>query len=144
LRPQSAAWVLLFLWVPLLFYALSIAYGSVLVHVSTWWPFAIFNQRYGLQLLPMFAVSAGMLTASVFLLSARGRHSGKLTALMFALVVASYASVCTEAVGDTQSLEFLSTANRRPLAAPRQVSHGYLGTCRHHGAGRNPAASGGE
>jgi len=31
LRPQSAAWVLLFLWVPLLFYALSIAYGSVLV-----------------------------------------------------------------------------------------------------------------
>jgi len=43
--------------------------------------------------LPMFAVSAGMLTASVFLLSARGRHSGKLTALMFALVVASYASV---------------------------------------------------
>jgi len=32
----------------------------------------------------------------------------------------------TEAVGDTQSLEFLSTANRRPLAAPRQVSHGYL------------------
>jgi hypothetical protein len=93
LRSQSAAWVLLFLWVPLLFYALSIAYGSVLVHVSTWWPFAIFNQRYGLQLLPMFAVSAGMLTASVFLLSARGRHSGKLTALMFALVVASYASV---------------------------------------------------
>ena len=58
---------MLLLWVPLVFYALSIAYGSVPIHVHTWWPFATFNQRYGLQLLPMFAVSAGVLAASVFL-----------------------------------------------------------------------------
>jgi hypothetical protein len=95
LRAQSAP--MLLLWVPLLFYALSIAYGSVPIHVHTWWPFATFNQRYGLQLLPMFAVSTGVLTASVFLLGeilgTRGRHNGKLVAAMLALVVVSYASV---------------------------------------------------
>jgi hypothetical protein len=95
LRAQSAP--MLLLWVPLVFYALSIAYGSVPIHVHTWWPFATFNQRYGLQLLPMFAVSTGVLTASVFLLGeilrTRGRHNGKLVAAMLALVVVSYASV---------------------------------------------------
>src|SRR5208337_1410871 len=74
LRLQSAS--MLLLWLPLAFYAFSIAYGSVPLHVYTWWPFAAFNQRYGLQLLPMFAVSAGELTASVFLLGAGGRHGG--------------------------------------------------------------------
>jgi uncharacterized membrane protein (Fun14 family) len=95
LRAQSAPMMLL--WVPLLFYALSIAYGSVPIHVHTWWPFATFNQRYGLQLLPMFAVSTGVLTASVFLLGevlgVAGRHGGKLVAALLALVVVSYASV---------------------------------------------------
>jgi hypothetical protein len=95
LRAQSAP--MLLLWVPLVFYALSIAYGSVPIHVHTWWPFATFNQRYGLQLLPMFAVSTGVLTASVFLLrellGTPGRHGGKLVAAMLALVVVSYASV---------------------------------------------------
>lgn len=95
LRGQSAP--VLLLWVPLVFYALSIAYGSVPIHVHTWWPFATFNQRYGLQLLPMFAVSTGVLTASVFLLGealgAGGRHRGKLVSAMLALVVVSYASV---------------------------------------------------
>ena len=48
--------VALLLWVPLPFYALSIAYGSVPIFVPPWWPFARYNLRYGLQLLPAFAV----------------------------------------------------------------------------------------
>jgi hypothetical protein len=88
---QSAS--LLLLWVPLAFYAFSIAYGSVPVHVYLWWPFATFNQRYGLQLLPMLAASAGVLTASVFLVGAGGRHVWKLLAVMLALITVSYASV---------------------------------------------------
>jgi hypothetical protein len=48
--------VALLLWVPLPFYALSIACGSVPIFVPTWWPFARYNVRYGLQLLPAFAV----------------------------------------------------------------------------------------
>jgi hypothetical protein len=57
-----AAWlsvrerVLLLLWTPLPFYALSVSYGSVPIFVPTWWPFSNYNLRYGLQLLPAFAV----------------------------------------------------------------------------------------
>jgi hypothetical protein len=84
---------ILLLWVPLIFYALSIAYGSVPVHVYTWWPFATFNQRYGLQLLPMFAASAGAIAASWFLFGASSRHGGKFVVLALALVAVSYAWV---------------------------------------------------
>jgi hypothetical protein len=48
--------IALLLWTPLLFYALSIAYGSIPIFVPTWWPLSIYNARYGLQLLPVFAV----------------------------------------------------------------------------------------
>src|SRR5579872_345183 len=57
-----AAWrrrnrvTLLLLALPLVFYALSIAYGSVPIFVPTWWPFSLYNVRYGLQLLPAFVV----------------------------------------------------------------------------------------
>jgi hypothetical protein len=46
----------LLLWTPLPFYALSVAYGSVPIFIPTWWPFSQYNVRYGLQLLPAFAV----------------------------------------------------------------------------------------
>src|SRR5260370_32765524 len=41
----------------------------------------------------MFAVSAGLLTASVFLLGAGARHAGKLVVLLFALMLVSYSSL---------------------------------------------------
>jgi hypothetical protein len=46
----------LLLWAPLPFYAMSVAYGSVPIFVPRWWPFSHYNLRYGLQLLPAFAV----------------------------------------------------------------------------------------
>ncbi len=88
---STALGATLLLWVPLVFYALSIAYGSVPIHVHTWWPFATFNQRYGLQMLPMFAVSAGLLAGSAVL--AVGRHFAKLAAIIAALMAFSYLSV---------------------------------------------------
>ncbi len=60
-----ARWVLLMLWLPLLFYALSIAYGSVPLFLPAWWPFTWYNLRYGLQLLPLFAVAAGMIPSAL-------------------------------------------------------------------------------
>jgi len=86
----ATAWLLL--WSPLAFYALSIAYGSVPLHVPMWWPFAIFNQRFGLELLPMFAVSAGVLVAA----ASAGRGAGnawKVAPVVVALILASYAFV---------------------------------------------------
>ncbi len=54
-------WPLLFLLAPLPFYALSVAYGGVPIFVPTWWPFTHYNVRYGLQLLPAFAVALAIL-----------------------------------------------------------------------------------
>jgi hypothetical protein len=48
--------VALLLWMPLPFYTLSVAYGSVPIFVPTWWPFSLYNVRYGLELVPAFAV----------------------------------------------------------------------------------------
>ncbi|MGC1373658.1 MAG: hypothetical protein WA824_16090 [Candidatus Sulfotelmatobacter sp.] len=48
--------IALLLWIPLPFYALSVAYGSIPIFVPTWWPFSMYNVRYGLELLPAFAV----------------------------------------------------------------------------------------
>ena len=48
--------ILLLLWLPVTFYSLSIAYGSVPIYIPVWWPFSYYNVRYGLELLPVFAV----------------------------------------------------------------------------------------
>ncbi len=53
---RDFSWLLLILWMPLPFYAFSIAYGGVPVFVPEWWPFGQYNLRYGLQLLPAVAV----------------------------------------------------------------------------------------
>jgi hypothetical protein len=50
----------LLLWIPLPFYAYSIAYGSVPIFIPVWWPYSYYNVRYGLELLPVFAVMIGV------------------------------------------------------------------------------------
>lgn len=49
-------WPWLLLWVPLPFYVISIAWGSVPIFFPEWWPHSYYNVRYGLQLLPAIAV----------------------------------------------------------------------------------------
>ena len=49
-------WSWLLLWLPLPFYAISIAYGGVPIFVPQWWPFSYYNVRYGIELLPALAV----------------------------------------------------------------------------------------
>ena len=56
--------VFLLLWLPLPFYALSIAYGSVPIYLPVWYPFSYYNVRYGLELLPVFAVFPAILGRS--------------------------------------------------------------------------------
>jgi hypothetical protein len=91
--------VALLLWLPLPFYASSVAYGSVPIFVPTWWPFSQYNVRYGLQLLPAFAVfvpigisfivQAAAKIRSVQLSWARRAHVAVLLSVML-LAVASY------------------------------------------------------
>lgn len=63
LRAALHGWTVLLLGVPLIFYATSIAYGGVPLFLPTWWPFTWYNIRYGLQVLPLFAVAAGLVFA---------------------------------------------------------------------------------
>jgi hypothetical protein len=51
----------LLLWIPLPFYAYSVAYGSVPIFIPVWWPFSWYNTRYGMELLPAFALFCGFL-----------------------------------------------------------------------------------
>jgi hypothetical protein len=62
---------LLLLWIPMGFYAYSVAYGSVPIFVPEWWPFSYYNVRYGLELLPAIAVFAGLLPWAVSRLNRR-------------------------------------------------------------------------
>jgi hypothetical protein len=55
-------WPLLFLWIPLPFYMLSIAYSGVPIFIPPWWPYSIYNARYGIELLPMFAVFVALVS----------------------------------------------------------------------------------
>ena len=55
----------LLLWLPLPFYAYSVAYGSVPIFIPLWWPHSWYNTRYGMEMLPVFALSLAFLVACV-------------------------------------------------------------------------------
>jgi hypothetical protein len=57
-RKRAFTWALL-LWFPAVFYAYSVAYGSVPIFVPVWWPHSWYNLRYGMELLPAFALGLG-------------------------------------------------------------------------------------
>jgi hypothetical protein len=60
-RKRAFTWALL-LWFPVAFYAYSISYGSVPIFVPVWWPHSWYNLRYGMELLPAFALGLGFAT----------------------------------------------------------------------------------
>src|SRR5207248_3810083 len=76
------------LWLPLAFYVLSIAYGGVPIFMPVWWPFSYYNVRYGLQLLPMFSVSAGL--AAMLLRKSSSRVGKTLLIILIVLFSAMY------------------------------------------------------
>ncbi|HKW66611.1 MAG TPA: hypothetical protein VJP04_04940, partial [Terriglobales bacterium] len=86
-RPLGA-WLLLL--VPLPFYALSIAYGGVPIFMPVWRPFSFYNVRYGLQLLPAFAVFFALLLHWALQRISQQRWQIGATVLAFAFVGASY------------------------------------------------------
>jgi hypothetical protein len=60
-RRRAFAWSLL-LWLPVPFYAYSVAYSSVPIFIPPWWPHSWYNTRYGLELLPAFALGIAFFT----------------------------------------------------------------------------------
>lgn len=89
------AWPWLLLWVPLPFYVLSIAWGGVPIFIPVWWPYSYYNVRYGLALLPAFAVLSA---AVVYVVARRSRSTATLGAVGAAFIVlltAAYAGTWT-------------------------------------------------
>jgi hypothetical protein len=88
---SSHPWPLLFLLVPLPFYALSVAYGGVPIFIPYWRPFTHYNVRYGLQMLPAFAAAFAILVNWATRSETRIRVASVLAVTLF--VAASYASI---------------------------------------------------
>jgi hypothetical protein len=63
-RRRAFDWTLL-LWVPVPFYAYSVAYGSVPIFIPPWWPHSWYNTRYGIELLPALALGLGFIAQFV-------------------------------------------------------------------------------
>ncbi|MGH9352069.1 MAG: hypothetical protein ACRD2G_07925, partial [Terriglobia bacterium] len=60
-RMRRRRFAALLLWVPFLFYAQSMAYGSIPIYVPTLPPHTYYNLRYGIELGPALAIFAAFL-----------------------------------------------------------------------------------
>jgi hypothetical protein len=58
-RKRCLAPLFLF-WMPLPFYAYSVAWGSVPIFIPLWWPHSWYNTRYGMEMLPIFGSLPGL------------------------------------------------------------------------------------
>ena len=103
-QARGELWPLLLLWIPLPFYALSVAYSGVPIFMPVWWPFSYYNVRYGLELLPAFAVfvTLAVCFAAQMVQRRAFRFAVAVTGLIF--VVASYASVWSAPVCFSESV----------------------------------------
>ena len=96
-RSRAALWALL-LWLPVPFYAYSIAYGSVPIFIPVWWPHSWYNTRYGMELLPAFALSLGF-TAQFALAAVREfkpRWTRYTATLLFAVLALNACAIVRE------------------------------------------------
>ena len=83
-------WALL-LWLPVPFYAYSVAYSSVPIFLPPWWPHSWYNTRYGMEMLPALALGLGF--AGAFVLAAAREFKPRLAKIvavpLFALAAAN-------------------------------------------------------
>ena len=63
-RRRAFTWALL-LWLPVPFYAYSVAYSSVPIFLPAWWPHSWYNTRYGMELLPALTLGVGFIASFV-------------------------------------------------------------------------------
>jgi hypothetical protein len=114
-------WPVLLLWLPLPFYAYSVAYGSVPIFIPVWRPFSWYNTRYGMELLPAFALFAGCLIPLLAQWAPKLRRYAVLLSLL--LVVANSVAllrarplVFQEAVANSRTRIAFETALAKALS----------------------------
>lgn len=52
-------------WMPVAFYTCSVAYGSVPIFLPVWFPHSYYNTRYGMEMLPVFALFSAFAVMAV-------------------------------------------------------------------------------
>jgi hypothetical protein len=108
-RRRAFAWALL-LWLPVPFYAYSVAYGSVPIFLPVWWPHSWYNLRYGMELLPALALGLGFAAQFIraIMLEFKPRHlTGERESLWLNCAVAFLLSL--------NCLNLLQMLRERPL-----------------------------
>jgi len=71
---RAFLWTLL-LWLPIPFYAYSIAFSSVPIFLPIWWPHSWYNTRYGMEMLPAFALGLGFVAQLVIAVAREFKRS---------------------------------------------------------------------
>jgi hypothetical protein len=97
-NPPAILYVL-FLWLPVPFYAYSIAYGSVPIFLPVWWPHSWYNTRYGMELLPALAFGFGCFAQLLLVRAARfrlPRFPFVIAAILFAALGVNIAAMLHE------------------------------------------------
>jgi hypothetical protein len=93
---QKKLWPLLLLWMPVPFYMLSIAYAGVPIFLPAWWPLSFYNSRYGVEMLPAFAVFTATAAFGLVRFAAGRRWRIAISVVFILLAAASYAIVWHE------------------------------------------------
>jgi hypothetical protein len=106
--------IFLLLWLPLPFYALSIRYGSVPIFMPVWYPFSCYNVRYGLELLPVFAVFIALVAGVIFERTNGASAKAVAPYVLVAAVAVAYLSACRETPITLQEAQ-MNSRGRVPL-----------------------------
>jgi hypothetical protein len=93
---QRKLWPMLLLWTPVPFYMLSVAYSGVPIFIPPWWPFSRYNARYGIEMLPAFAVFASIAAYGLMRFAASKRARLIVGIVFVLLAVGSYVQVWRE------------------------------------------------
>jgi hypothetical protein len=116
---QRKLWPVLFLWIPVPFYMLSIAHSSVPLFVPGWWPFSFYNLRYGLEMLPGFAVFTAIAAYGLIRFASSTKPRLTLAIVFLALGCASYVQVWRK---DPVSFEEAAVNSRSRIALENAVA----------------------
>ena len=116
---QRKLWPLILLWVPVPFYMLSIAYSGVPLFVPVWWPFSHYNLRYGIEMLPAFAVFSAIAAYGLLRFAAGTKAKAVIVTCFLLLSVASYARVWR---ADPVSYQEAAVNSRTRIALETQLA----------------------
>jgi hypothetical protein len=117
---QRKLWPLLLLWTPALFYMLSIAYSGVPIFVPVWWPFSRYNVRYGIEMLPAFAVFTAVAAYGLLRFASSSKTRLAIVAVFLLLPAISYVQVLR---ASPASFEEAVINSRTRIALETELAH---------------------